>query len=210
MSNYWPYVVEQGDYLDKIAARLGASADEIWSHPKNEPLKKQGRTPNILHPGDILFVPEAKHPERRRVKIGAYNFYRAEVPKTEVKLRVHGDDGPMKGAKWIVDDMFQTLEGTTDDEGTITFKVALTREFVIIKLPEHDRVMRLDIGHLDPATAASGVRARLEHLGYLDPGDASPQGLTKAIADFQKDHDLEETGELDSESFKQLVEAHGS
>jgi hypothetical protein len=36
-----PYVVKQGDYVDRIAHAHGVDPDDIWNDPKNAELKKQ-------------------------------------------------------------------------------------------------------------------------------------------------------------------------
>ncbi len=53
-----PYIVRQGDFLMKIAHAQGFDADVVWSDPKNEGLERT-RDPNLLHPGDLLWVPES-------------------------------------------------------------------------------------------------------------------------------------------------------
>ena len=52
------YVVQQGDCLESIGFARCMPWQEIWNHPKNAVLKSSGRTPNILLPGDQLYLPE--------------------------------------------------------------------------------------------------------------------------------------------------------
>lgn len=52
-----PYVVRQGDYLLKLAQRYGFDAEEVWSHPRNEDLRKLRKDHHILAPGDIVYLP---------------------------------------------------------------------------------------------------------------------------------------------------------
>src|ERR1700676_5647428 len=62
MDDYFP--VLQGDHLSKIAKDNGfTDYTVIWDHPNNSDLKKQRQNPNILLPGDQVFVPdmEQKH-----------------------------------------------------------------------------------------------------------------------------------------------------
>ncbi len=78
-----PYVIRQGDYLRKLAHALGFDADGVWSHPKNADVKKQ-RDPNLLHPGDILYVP---NPRRSGTSWQRKDeFLAVNVPKTKIQL----------------------------------------------------------------------------------------------------------------------------
>lgn len=52
-----PCVIKQGDYLDRLAHALDLDAEEVWSDPKNAEIENL-RDPNMLHPGDILYVPD--------------------------------------------------------------------------------------------------------------------------------------------------------
>ena len=54
-----PYVVKQGDYLLKLAHGLGFDADTVWNADENADLKAK-RDPNILCPGDLLYVPDSE------------------------------------------------------------------------------------------------------------------------------------------------------
>lgn len=48
-----PYIVQQGDYLAKLAFVHGFEPDEVWNDPKNADLKKLRPDPNVLAPGDV-------------------------------------------------------------------------------------------------------------------------------------------------------------
>jgi nucleoid-associated protein YgaU len=53
------HTVVQGEYLSKIARSYGFSDYRtIWEHPKNAALKQARQNPNVLFPGDRLFIPD--------------------------------------------------------------------------------------------------------------------------------------------------------
>jgi LysM domain len=62
------YKVRQGDHLSDIATALGFSSYEtIWNHPKNAKLKQKRVNPNVLFPGDTLFIPDKVQGEYDRI-----------------------------------------------------------------------------------------------------------------------------------------------
>ena len=52
------YPVKQGDSLASIAFDHGLFWQSVWNHPNNARLKQQRGSPNILKPGDVVFVPD--------------------------------------------------------------------------------------------------------------------------------------------------------
>ena len=52
-----PYVVRQGEHLAGIAARYGFDPQPVWEHEANSELREQRRDPQILAPGDLLYIP---------------------------------------------------------------------------------------------------------------------------------------------------------
>jgi hypothetical protein len=74
------YVVKQGDYLTKLAFTMGFTAADVWSDPKNADLKAARPDPDILAPGDVLYIPDA-NPEDLGVQGGTSSAYAAAVPQ---------------------------------------------------------------------------------------------------------------------------------
>jgi len=101
----------------------------------------------------------------------------------------------------------------------------LVGERVTLRFQETEEY-QLYLGQLDPVTQESGVRQRLENLGYLGP-DADPEELDVAIILFKQEHcglavdaqdiiltendsDYESYTAFDDDFRKTLVEVHGS
>jgi len=56
----FPYVVQSGDSLLKLATRFGFDADAIWNLEANSHLAKNGRDPHVLGTGDVVYIPAPK------------------------------------------------------------------------------------------------------------------------------------------------------
>src|SRR5215813_7826422 len=58
--------IEHGDRLHSPARRLHSSLagarglkwDTVWNHPKNAQLKAKRKDPNVLMPGDVVYLPD--------------------------------------------------------------------------------------------------------------------------------------------------------
>ncbi len=205
------YVVKQGDFLASIAWTHGVGEDAIWNLPANAELKRARSSPNVLSPGDVLYVPDAA-PTRFALKVGASNAFQAQVPMTTLRVAFADGGVPWAGASYRVEGIVGvTLEGSTDGGGVATLDVPINCGSLDIVFPDRGRRFRFDVGHLDPVGEPSGARARLQHLGYLRPvapGDGDAMG--RAVRDFQGDNGLEPTGELTQETLDKLEERYGS
>ena len=205
-----PYVIKQGDYLAKLAHELGFDLATILDHEKNAELKKKRPDPNVLYPGDVLFVPEPEPPSTP-VAQGTSNDYGAKVPTVKVTLVFEGDGKPMANQPCEVDGLPET-SATTDGQGEVTFEVPVNvREFTVT-LTGTDYQYQVMVAHVDPPTEQSGLRQRLTNLGHYrrasDPEDA--EAFAGAVASFQAASSLPQTGEVDDATRDAIVAAHGS
>ena len=100
-------------------------------------------------------------------------------------------------------------DGTTDGDGAVIKDIPVSSREGSLEVEGY--IYPIRIAHLDPITEVSGVKARLNNLGY-DCGGTS-QDMDDATADsirmFQKDNKLEETGALDDALRGKLKEKHG-
>ena len=209
-----PYVVKQGDYLEKIAHALGFDADEVWNDPKNAELKKQ-RAPNLLHPGDVLYVPNRK-PQWLPLKMGTDNLYIASVPRTTVRLSFRDAENPRANEPYVIHGMGEPEEGTTDGDGTVELRVPVHIREISVTFPNASITYPVHIGDMDPIDERTGARKRLQHLGYgRYPGahenmtdDDLEAADRLAILAFQQDQGLEANGTMDDATRAALAKAH--
>src|SRR5215510_921988 len=69
------YVVKQGDYVSKIAQEFGfADYRRIWDHPDNSAIKSERKSPNVLSPGDRIFIPDRQQRFELRGTAEAHTF----------------------------------------------------------------------------------------------------------------------------------------
>ena len=208
-----PYVVRQGDYLIKLAARDGFDADSVWNHPKNQALRAERKNPNMLHPGDVLFLPDEKA-EWHELRVGSENMFTANVPTVSVTASFLRSGRPLANAKCRIEGVGWNADATTDGGGKLALQVPVTTQFVTVSFQEVPLVRTLCVGHLDPIDKPSGALERLRNLRYLPAhvtiGLEDPSALARVVTSFQKANKLPATGELDAATLDALRKAHGS
>jgi hypothetical protein len=213
MAKMMPHIIRQGEYLDKLAFLKGFDADEVWNAPDNADLRARRDNPNLLCPGDILYLPKPE-PKSRPIRAGVTNSYVAEVPLVSVRVVLLEDGAPLADEVFAVDGLSTEQSGTTAADGSVTFEAPITAREVSIILPNRNLAYQVRIGDLDPSVEAAGVAMRLSHLGYygwfpdLDES-VDAEAHRRAIAQFQVDAGLPPTGEHAGETIDALIGKHG-
>jgi hypothetical protein len=207
------YTLKAGEHLPAVAARFGfASTDPIWNHPANRALREKRKTPEILMEGDVLTIPD-KTQKWVVVATGATHSFVLHRATVELRLRLRDLAGrPIKSAscQLRVDGDERTL--TTDGDGIVKTTISPGAQRAV--LVHGEQTFDIDIGRLDPVEEESGWHARLINLGYLagplrEAGACDPAEVRAAVEEFQCDHQLPLSGEMDGATRKKLVEAFG-
>ncbi|MEW6368267.1 MAG: peptidoglycan-binding protein [Acidobacteriota bacterium] len=204
------YTVKQGDCISSIADRYGLFWEQVWNHPSNSGLKANRRDPNVLRPGDLVYVPD----KREKTEAGAtdqlHRFRKKGVP-AKLRLRLLDEDEPLANQPYSFEIDGRTYSGTTDSDGRIEQSIPPgARQGKLIVGESRDEYM-LDLGHIDPISEISGVQARLNNLGYdcgAADGVVGPRTRT-AIREFQRALGLRETGEADDQTRRRLEQEYG-
>ena len=202
------HTVAAGDCILSIAEENGFQWETIWNHASNSQLKADRGDPNVLFPGDVVFVPEKRLKEVTKATDQTHKFVKKGTPG-KVRLRLlDWKRGPRKGARYSAEVDGVTVEGTSDGDGMIEFYAKANARQVNLAVTEGTRTERysLQLGHVDPVTTDSGVKRRLENLGYLCEGE---EALRAALLAFQKEKQLDETGEADEATRAALQRLHG-
>jgi len=197
------HTVQQGDWLAKIARQYGfRDWRTIYNHPDNTELRRLRPNPNLLYPGDRIYIPEKEIGEVTCATEIRHRF-QLRSQRESLSIRIWPSTNPIdknsprpaKAMEYRLTIGSHEFRGETNQEGLLQ----------IAPLPPHASEgvlevmgyrLRILIGHLDPVDEITGVQARLNQLGY-DAGtvDGLLGPRTKAaISAFQALNDLEVDG----------------
>ena len=131
------YVVVKGDWLNKIARNHGlASWKDIYYHPKNADFRKLRRDPNLIYPGDKVWVPKAP-PKGHKTHSGkSPTGVKRLVANLEVTVKDKTDGKPIENVSVQVL-LPEFVKDVTDASGKAKFTGVIKGEYVI--LLEHER-----------------------------------------------------------------------
>jgi N-acetylmuramoyl-L-alanine amidase len=211
------YTVQQGDHLARIAKTFGFSDWQmIWKHPNNADLKNKRNNPNVLYPGDVVYIPDR---QSRQESCGTDNKHGFVKKASDLKLRLTLHDQyeqPIANASCNLILGAKSDPVTTDGSGKI--EVAIQPDdhegVLIIQSPEtpfNNTPIPFRIGDLDPVLETSGQVARLNNLGYFagDLGQPDPVTFESAVEEFQCDNNLTIDGICGPATQAKLKQVHG-
>jgi len=216
------HTVEQGEHLSAIAARYGFfDYRTIWDDPHNAALVKKRKDPDVLFPGDQVYIPDKLAKEEMRAT-GAVHVFVVQRPALTLRLVIvdtYERPVPDAQCELTIDGVVETV--TTSAEGRIEQKIPIdAKEGVIVVKDPRSRINELPvhfrIGHLDPVEEMAGQQARLNNLGYFagpleSNSDEENQGLfASAVEEFQCEHGLTVDGKCGPKTQAKLREAHGA
>lgn len=167
------HTIRQGEHLSSIAKANGfRDYRTIWDDANNAELKQKRQNPNVLFPGDQIFIPDK---EQRQESRNTGQRHRFKVRDTELKLRLVLEDlyeKPIANAKCKLTVESETFDLTTDGEGKLEQEIRkqVERATLLIldeQTPADGIELEVKIGHLDPVNKISGQKARLNNLGYF-------------------------------------------
>lgn len=204
MSAWLPHVVRPGECLSEMAYRRACSAATVWTHVKNAELKALRPNPEVLAPGDVIWLPKGPSARALDVWPGMTLNAFATIPSRTLTVRLIHDDGTP-----LAHEAFEVVGGrapppaTTDEAGHAVFEVPMTTKEASLILPA--RALRLVVkpGRLDPISTLEGAVGRLHNLGYgghdldrLSPAEWD-EYVPFLLAWFQREQGLPPTGILD-------------
>jgi hypothetical protein len=212
------HVVVPGEYLMQIARKYGFMDQRaIWDHPRNAALRQKRDSPNVLNPGDELFIPDRRTREEAR---GTDKRHRFQVSPPRLRLRIVLEDmyeRPIANAPCVLIVETERHKLTTDPRGKIEVEIppAASTGMLILSTSEtalDEIAIPVRIGALDDADVVPGQKERLSNLGYyVGPiDDRKDQAYKLAVEEFQCDHGLKVDGDCGKQTQARLKTAHGS
>jgi hypothetical protein len=205
--------VEQGEHLFRIARQYGfRNPYTVWKDSNNASLRDLRSNPNVLFPGDQLFIPERQEKTEVRSTNQVHQFV-AELQNLRLAIVVRdANSDPIANEQCVlaVELVYLQVNSlTTDEQGRIEQEIDSTAIGGEVRI--RGQVYFLKIGDLDPVSELSGQRARLANLGYYF-GDGSiidEAELRTAVEEFQCDYELSVDGVCGPKTQQKLLEVHG-
>lgn len=206
------YVVRQGECMNSIAAAHGFFWETLWDLTENQELRCAREEPNVLLPGDRVYIPELREKVIEAPTEARHLFRRRGVPST-LRIQIMRAGVPRSNEQYLLEiDGFRS-EGVTNDEGWVEIAIPPSAERGELRFGNGEfetDVYPFNIGGLDPITEITGVQERLANLGY----DCSVTGemdndTRQAILAFQEAEDLETTEELDQTTRDRIAQVYG-
>lgn len=211
------HVVAQGEHLTSIADQYGfTDYASIWDHANNASLKQSRGNPNVLYPGDSLYIPDKQQKEELGATTKRHVF---KLKQSRLMLRVLVEDAferPVANASCVLtlDQERSTL--ASDGSGKLEKQISPTATEGTMVLDTQDTafqgdVLQISIGALDPVETLTGQAARLDNLGYCagTPASAEDPQFVSAVEEFQCDHALAVDGLPGPQTRAKLKQVHG-
>jgi N-acetylmuramoyl-L-alanine amidase len=203
----------------------------IWNHPQNAKLKSLRKNPNILFPGDLVFIPDMEQRIEEKV-VDAKHIFIASKPLLVLRITIRDtDDLPVRDTQYLLLLKAGSSLRKTDGDGSLEPHVINEDETAgQLTLAARRMDFRLQIGHLNPlianpqaekdaelrAEAITAWQDRLNNIGYFagfTPKDEAQ--LRWAIEEFQREHGWipekgkKPNGKTDQETRDALEKAFG-
>ncbi len=212
------HTVAQGEHAPGIAWSYGFHDYHcVWDHPNNAELKGKRKNPNVLFPGDLLYVPDKESGEYDRSTEKKHPFILKRKP---LKLRLTIADQyekPIANTACVLMVNSQSINVTSDGEGKIEQAIPYDAKSAVLVIPDSEETpyegmsIPIKIGHLDPVEEITGQQARLSNLGYFS-GDINGQAsddFESAVEEFQCENNLTVDGICGPQTQVKLKSVHG-
>jgi len=208
------YQVKAGDCISSIAFEQGFFPDTIWNHSNNAVLKEKRKDPNVLMPGDVVFVPDKRLKEVSEPTNQVHKFRYKNTP-AKFRIQIMDDNEPRANVPYTlsIDGKIVSNPGDrTTSTGMVICSISpLAREGILVVGEGEEMVeYKLAMGYLNPVTNLTGVKQRLRNLGLFNGAidDNLNQETKDSLQSFQALQNLPTTGEADAATLNKLRDLH--
>lgn len=210
------HIVKAGECLSSIARLYGFGDYKlIYDHPGNGAFRAKRKNPNLLYPGDKILIPESQS-KSAAITTGQRHTFMVHREKVRLRLLLKDRSGqPYASKRFRLQVGAAALEGQTDASGLLDKEIPPDAQEGELTLWFDDPTgpgitISLHIGHLDPHDTLTGVRGRLNNLGFsseaVEPDlDERTKG---ALRTFQERYGLRVSGEPDEATMARLRDLH--
>jgi N-acetylmuramoyl-L-alanine amidase len=161
--------VRQGEWVSKISAQYGITDwQRVWNHPNNSDLRQKREEPNVICPGDLLFIPE-RELRVENCPTDNRHCFTLRIGKKKLKLvLVDFEHKPRTGITCTLEIDNQLWGNTeTDGQGELEFEIPERASAARLFVGEdRSESYEVGLGHLDPIDEVTGYQQRLSNLGY--------------------------------------------
>lgn len=212
------YTVLQGDCLSSLAHANGfVDWRKIYDHPNNESFRRLRPDPNVIYPGDELFIPDLSERVESRQTEKRHPFRLKGSPVVLRIVLLDEQHQPIANARYKLEVEEKIFEASTGADGFFEHPIPAEAETGLLSVrinrnqTETGYTWDLQLGDLDPVTVMTGVQARLNNLGYSTGPVDGIQGprTTEAVREFQEKYGLTVDGVVGPNTRSKLKEVHG-
>ncbi|MCH7808180.1 MAG: hypothetical protein IIB60_03045, partial [Planctomycetes bacterium] len=164
--------VKEGDWIMQKADEFGLpNWQKIWNDAKNKGLREQRIHPNILQPGDRLFIPDIIE----KIEDGASEMrhrFTKPVPKAIIRLVLENQDKEkLVGVGYILKIKDEIFQGVTDGMGKIEHELPLDAKKCQLRFDgaAADTIKFLQPGLIAPQLGSDYNTLRAFYKTPLDP-----------------------------------------
>jgi hypothetical protein len=202
--------INAGEGISNIAAESGHFANTIWYRPENAALRARREHPNVLAPGDVVFIPDLRPSTFSGPTDQRHRFRRKGIPPV-LRLQIYDGVKPRANQNYqLAVDGRPLCAGVTDGDGVLRAFVAVGSQTGLLTIGRDKMTIELSFQNLLPVHLTEGLQMRLQNLGYYrGPINGVEDAETQsAISSFQKDTGLPDTATGDEATLAKLLAVH--
>ena len=207
MSGYW--IVQDGDCMSSIAVDTGFAWQTLWNLPENSDLKARRKNPNVLFPGDRVYIPDLRLKNYSAATDNRYKLRRKSIPsRLKIQCLQYGKPLRNKPYRLTLQGDSRDFRGNTDGDGKINIAISPKAEGGTLIVGDSGKEVRYEIslGTMNPIDTISGIKSRLANLGFYrgiidESEDAS---FRAAVRGFRAQYQLPAGDKVDDQMKNRL------
>lgn len=214
------HTVKQGETLLRIAQQYGfTESQSLYQHPTNKAFRQLRSNPNLICAGDEINIPHSQTVSELKTLGRTHTFIKPEEETEHFELKLESGDLSLAGKRAVLTVGKQSLDTVIDDDNVLRVDLkpdaqAKSGKFELYDHPDDTQPCyqsTIQIGHLDPVEALSGVQARCNALGFpCGVVDGIMGSKTReGIRQFQQVHGLSASGKSDTDFQEKLKTVYG-